>query len=229
MSAEATNVVVLSAGVSDPSSTRLLADRAASKVVDELRAQRREPSVGVIELAPLAVDVAAALVGGVRSAELDATIERLAAADVLIVSTPVYKAGPSGLLKAFVDLLDNDLLVGTTVILAATAGTARHALVVDAQLRELFAFLRAVAVPTALFAAPEDWSDPALTARIERAAAEAAILAGSRQAIRERTWAGHRHEFGSGAAAPGGAGDVDFDTDLMRLATGGSAPPRRRR
>ncbi len=56
-------------------------------------------------------------------------------------------------------MLDNDLLIGKPVLLGATAGTARHALVVDDQLRPLFAYLRALPVPTSLFAAPEDWGD----------------------------------------------------------------------
>lgn len=64
-----------------------------------------------------------------------AGIDELKDADGLIVSTPVCKAGPSGLFSSFFQVLDNDLLIGTPVILAGTAGSARHALVVDDQLR----------------------------------------------------------------------------------------------
>lgn len=230
-------VTLLSAGTGDPSSTRLLADRITSKVVQTLRADGHETAVTVIELAPLAADIASALVGGLRSDALEAAISKLGAAEVIVAATPVYKAGISGLFKAFADLLDNDLLIDKTVVPAATAGSARHALVVDDGLRQLFAFFRAITVPTSVFAAPEDWNDPALTTRIARAATEAAVLQAAGPAIRARTWSEHKHEFDSRAGAatgdvkPGTAvgdaevapgDDIDFDTDLMRLATGGS-------
>lgn len=214
-------VVVVSAGTGEPSSTRLLADRIAAKLAAALRDRGDDPQLSMVELAPLAQDIAAGIVGGVRSEALESATGHLAAADVVVVSTPVYKAGISGLLKSFADLLDNDLLLGKPVVLAATAGTSRHALVVDDQLRQLMAYFRAVSVPTSVFAAPEDWNDPALAARIERAATEAAVLQTSAAELRARTWAAHKHEFDSGAAKPGSASGVDFDTDLMRLAAGG--------
>ncbi|MEU6009681.1 CE1759 family FMN reductase [Streptomyces sp. NPDC047453] len=217
-------LVVVSAGVSDPSSTRLLADRTAQQVVDLLSAAGTEATVGVIELGPLAVDIAQAIVSGFPSERLRAAFERLAAADAVIASTPVYKAGMSGVFKSFVDILDDDLLIATPVILAATAGTSRHAMVVDEQMRPLFAFLRALPVPTSLFAAPEDWADRSLGGRIERAATELVLLlrAGVGRSIADGAWAGYQHRFGSHATrAERGAGDVDVTTDLMRLAAGG--------
>jgi FMN reductase len=154
--------------------------------------------------------------------KLKAAVKALGEADGIIASTPVYKAGPSGLFTSFFDVLDNDLLIGRPVVLAATAGTARHALVADDQMRPLFAYLRALTVPTSLFAAPDDWSDPALNKRIDRAARELVLLmeSGFARSIRDESWAAYQHEWGS-------AGDtepsIDLDTDLMRLATGGSA------
>lgn len=218
------NLVVVSAGVSDPSSTRLLADRTAQKAVDLLRASGIPATVGVIELGPLAVDIAQAIVTGFPGDRLRAAFERLAAADAVIASTPVYKAGISGLFKSFADVLDNDLLIAKPVILAATAGTARHAMVVDEQLRPLFAFLRALPVPTSLFAAPEDWGDRSLGGRIERAATELVLLlrAGVGRSIADNAWSGYQHQFGGNATrAERSVDDVDFTTDLMRLATGG--------
>jgi len=221
---EPLRLVVVSAGVSDPSSTRLLADRTAQKALDLLSASGTAATVGVIELGPLAVDIAQAIVSGFPSERLQKAIERLAAADAVIASTPVYKAGISGLFKSFADILDNDLLIAKPVILAATAGTSRHAMVVDEQLRPLFAFLRAFPVPTALFAAPEDWGGSALGARIERAATELVLLlrSGVGRSIADSAWSEYQHQFGGNATrAERGALDVDFDTDLMRLATGG--------
>jgi FMN reductase len=107
-------------------------------------------------------------------------------------------------------------------VLAATAGTARHALVVDEQLRSLFAYLRTITVPTSLFAAPEDWNDPALNKRIDRAALELLLLmeSGFARQVRDESWHSYQHEFGS---AGGAELSIDLDSDLMRLATGGSA------
>lgn len=217
-------LVVISAGVSEPSSTRLLADRTAQKTIDALRDSGMPATVSVIELGPLAVEIAQAIVSGYPGEKLQSAIERLAAADAIIASTPVYKAAISGLFKSFVDILDNDLLIAKPVILAATAGTARHAMVVDDQVRPLFAFMRALPVPTSLFAAPEDWGGSALGERIDRAATELVVLlrTGAGRAIAESGWAGYQHQFaGNATRADRGATDVDFDTDLMRLAAGG--------
>ncbi|MFC8232670.1 CE1759 family FMN reductase [Streptomyces sp. NPDC056661] len=218
-------LVVVSAGVSEPSSTRLLADRTAQKVLDLLLESGRSATVGVIELGPLAVDTAQAIVSGFPGERLKNAFERIAAADAVIVSTPVYKAGISGLLKSFADILDNDLLIAKPVILAATAGTSRHAMVVDEQLRPLFAFLRALPVPTSLFAAPEDWGQAALGDRIQRAATELVLLlrSGVGRSIADSAWTGYQHQFdGNATRAEHTADDVDFTTDLMRLAAGGT-------
>jgi FMN reductase len=169
-------LVVISAGTSDPSTTRLLADRAASAVVARLRESARNNAVQTVQLAPMAADIATSLVSGFPNDAVKRAIEQVAAADALVVSTPVYKAGVSGMFKSFVDLLDNDLIVAKAVLLAGTAGSARHAMVVDDRLRPLFAFFRAIAAPTSLFAAPEDWGSADLGKRIERGAAELAAL-----------------------------------------------------
>ncbi len=110
------------------------------------------------------------------------------------------------------------------MVLAATAGTARHALVVDEQLRSLFAYLRTTAVPTSLFAAPEDWRDPALQKRIDRAALELVLLmeSGFARQVRDESWRSYQHEFGSAGGTELG---IDLDSELMRLAAGGSSAP----
>jgi FMN reductase len=217
-------IAVISAGVSDPSSTRLLADRTAQKTLDTLRASGAQATISVIELAPIAVEIARSIISGVPTSAVQTAIERLAAADAIIASTPVYKAAISGLFKSFIDLIDNDLLVAKPVILGATGGTARHAMVVDDQLRPLFAFLRAIPVPTSLYAAPEDWGAPELGRRITRAATELSmlVLSGVASQIADDNWSGYQHQFGGNAArAEQTADDVDFSSRLMRLATGG--------
>ncbi len=113
------------------------------------------------------------------------------------------------------------------MLLAATAGSSRHALVVDEQMRPLFAYMRALTLPTSVFAAPEDWGASELGDRIERAATELAVLVQARieERIAERAWSGYQHEFaGNATRAEQAAADVDFDTPLMRLAAGGTTP-----
>lgn len=213
------NLVVVSAGASDPSSTAMLASRTADRVQALAVTRGIKFQTTGIEIRTLARDIADALVTQSVSDELQVVLDAVRDADALIVSTPVYKAGPSGLLTSFFQVLDNDLLIGTPVILAATAGTARHALVVDEQLRGLFAYMRAATVPTSLFAAPEDWGS-GLNERLDRAATElvALVEGGFRSAVRDASWGSYQHSYGS---AGGTELDIDLDTDLMRLATGG--------
>jgi FMN reductase len=163
-------------------------------------------------------------VTGVPSAELQAAIEQIAAADAVIAAAPVYKAGITGLFKSFVDVLDDDLLIAKPVALAATAGSSRHALVVDDQMRYLFAYMRALTLPTSVFAAPEDWGAAELGERVRRAATELAVVIHARieQGIADHAWSGYRHEFaGNATRAEQTAADTDFDSPLMRLAAGG--------
>jgi FMN reductase len=227
-------LAVVSAGTSDPSSTRLLADRIAEQVTARAARDGHDVTVSLIELRELAADISTALTSQLITPKLGQAIAVLAEADGLVVSTPVYKAGPSGLFKSFFDVLDNDLLIAKPVLLSATAGTARHALVADDQLRPLFAYLRAMTAPTSLFAAPEDWADPALNQRIDRAARELVLLmeSGIARAIRDESWSSYQHEFGSSAEPQRDVNDepaVNLDTDLMRLAAGGSTRPNRAR
>src|ERR1700760_1827226 len=223
MSTERFRLVLVSAGTSDPSSTRLLADRTADRVKALAARRGHEVTVDVIELREISADISTALVSQLITPKLQQAITALAEADGIIASTPVYKAGPSGLFTSFFDVLDNDLLIGKPVVLAATAGTARHSLLADDQMRPRFAFLRTMAAPTSVFAAPEDWSDPALAKRVDRAALELVLLmeSGFARAIRDESWQSYQHEYGS---AGGTETAIDLDTDLMRLATGGAAP-----
>ena len=215
-------LAVVSAGTSDPSATRLLADRTAERVAALAARHGNAVTVSAIDLREVSADISTALVSQLITPKLQQAIGTLAEADGIIAATPVYGAGPSGLFTSFLQVLDNDLLIAKPVVLAATAGTARHALVADDQMRPLFAYLRTMTVPTSLFAAPEDWSDPALATRIDRAALELVLLmeSGFARKIKDESWQSYQHEYGS---AGGTETAIDLDTDLMRLATGGSA------
>ncbi|WP_333740016.1 FMN reductase [Streptomyces sp. IBSBF 2806] len=164
-------LVVVSAGLSVPSSTRLLADRLAQAV------QRKTTvDVQVVELRDLAVEIAHNLTNGFPGGKLAAALEAVTDADGLIVVTPVFSASYSGLFKSFFDVLDQEALAGKPVLIAATGGSARHSLVLEHALRPLFSYLRAVVVPTAVYAASEDWGAQGLPERIERAAGELVSL-----------------------------------------------------
>lgn len=222
MNNETFKVVVISAGTGDPSATRLLADRITQRVAALAATRGNSVTTSVIELREIAADITTALTSQLITPKLQKAIDALGSADGVIAAAPVYKAGASGLFTSFFHVLDNDLLIAKPVVLAATAGTARHALVADDQMRSLFAFLRTMTAPTSLFAAPEDWGDAALNKRIDRAALELVLLmeSGFARKVRDESWGSYQHEFGS---AGGTEVAIDLDTDLMRLATGGSA------
>ncbi|NED60775.1 oxidoreductase, partial [Streptomyces sp. SID10244] len=170
-------VVAVNAGLGDPSSTRLLVDRLVDAVAE--RAVRDGPAVDVevIDLRDLAVDVARSLTTGFAVGGVRAAVDAVHAADGLIVATPVFNASYSGLFKSFFDLVEVDRMQGVPVVIAATGGSPRHSMVLDHAMRPLFAYLRAVVLPTAVYAAAEDWAgtsgDTALLSdRIRRAATE---------------------------------------------------------
>ncbi|MGW0553568.1 FMN reductase [Streptomyces sp. NPDC002926] len=179
---ETLKLVAVSAGLSVPSSTRLLADRLTESVRGGLGERDVDVEVRVVELRELAVAVANNLVTGFPAPALAEAVEAVTGADGLIAVTPVFTASYSGLFKSFFDLIEPDALSGKPVLIAATGGTARHSLVLEHALRPLFAYLRALVTPTAVYAASEDWggTGDALTdtlpERIARAGRELAGL-----------------------------------------------------
>lgn len=170
-------LVVVTAGLSQPSSTRLLADKLADATRSALAGRGEDAEVTIVELRDLATDVVNNLLTGFPSAALAKAIEAVTHADGLIVVTPIYTGSYSGLFKSFFDVVDNTALEGIPVVLAATGGTERHSLVLDYQLRPMFAYLRAAPVATAVYAASSDWGtsgESDLVHRVERAGAELA-------------------------------------------------------
>ncbi|KUL22512.1 FMN reductase [Streptomyces regalis] len=179
-------LVVVSAGLSVPSSTRLLGDRLAAAVGGQ-----SDVDVEVVELRDLAVEIAHHFTNGFPGRKLAAAIDAVTSADGLVVVTPgscrrrangCSSASYSGLFKSFFDVIEPEALAGMPVLIAATGGTARHSLVLEHALRPLFAYLRAVVVPTGVYAASEDWGAEGLDGRIERAAGELAGLMAGRPA-----------------------------------------------
>jgi FMN reductase len=174
------SLVVVSAGLSQPSTTRLLADRLSAAVDRHLRDAGVEPTVDVIELREHAQDLTNNLLTGFPSPRLQATIDTLLGADGLIAVSPIFSASYSGLFKMFFDVVDRDGLSGKPSLIAATGGTPRHSLAIEHAIRPLFAYLNAAVVATGVYAAAEDWGGGGLTAdgslieRIDRAASELA-------------------------------------------------------
>jgi FMN reductase len=172
------SLAVVSAGLSQPSSTRLLADRLSTAVDRHLRAAGVEPHVEVVELREQAQDLTNHLLTGFPSPKLQAALDAVLGADGLVAVTPIFSASYSGLFKLFFDLVERDSFAGKPVLIAATGGTARHSLAVEYAMRPLFAYLNAAVVATGVYAATEDWgrggdaADGSLVERIDRAARE---------------------------------------------------------
>jgi FMN reductase len=183
-----TSIVVISAGISVPSSTRILADNLATATVRALsvmeegplsgRLETTAPDVHVIELRDLAHLLTDNVLTGFPTGALADAVRRVAQADAVIAVSPVYTGSYSGLFKMFFDVLEDGTLEGKPVLIAATAGTKRHSLVLEFAMRPLLAYLRADVVPTAVFAASSDFGSTgaggSLSQRIDRAAGELA-------------------------------------------------------
>jgi FMN reductase len=179
-------IAVVTAGLSQPSSTRLLADRLAQATVDELAARGVTAQVRTIELRDIAHDVVNMMLTGFPSAALKDVLDTVTGADGVIAVTPLFTTTYSGLFKSFVDILDKDSLTGMPVLLGATGGTPRHSLALEYSLRPLFTYLRADVAATSVFAATDDWAGDAdavnpLPGRIRRAGRELAEMVAARQ------------------------------------------------
>lgn len=185
-----TRIVVVSAGLSNPSSTRMLADRLLGATVEALGERGVEAEGRVIELRDHAHAITDHLLTGFAPKALAEDLAQVAAADGIIVVTPIFTTSYSGLFKSFVDVLERESVAGKPVLIGATAGTARHSLAIDYAIRPLFTYLHARPVSTGVFAASSDWGAEAdsvapLRARVERGARELAdAIAGASAAPR---------------------------------------------
>lgn len=181
----ARRIAVVTAGLSNPSSTRMLGDRMVAATVAALAERELTAEVDVFELRDYAHDITNNLLTGFAPPALESMINTVVSADAIIAVTPIFSTSYSGLFKSFVDVLDPDALTGTPVLLGANAGTARHSLAIDYAVRPLFTYLHANPVPTGVFAASSDWGASAdevapLGARIERGARELAEAVAAR-------------------------------------------------
>lgn len=180
-------IVVISSGLGQPSATRMLADRLGESTQQALAETGVTARVVTHELREVAQEVVNAMLTGFPVGGLRTVFDDLDGADALIAVTPIFTTSYSGLFKSFVDVIDKDALAGLPVLLGATGGTPRHSLALDYAMRPLFTYLHAEVVPTAVYAATDDWAatgdaDTSLPDRIDRAGRELASAVASRPA-----------------------------------------------
>ncbi|GAA2796441.1 FMN reductase [Saccharopolyspora taberi] len=179
-------IVAISAGIGQPSSTRMLADRLSAAVTEQLAVREITADVRTVELRDVAHDVVNAMLTGFPAGELTGVLDAVTGADGLIAVTPLFTTTYSGLFKSFVDILDNESLTGKPVLLGATGGTPRHSLALEYSMRPLFTYLHAEVTTTSVFAATDDWAGEGdkvnpLPARIRRAGRELAEAVAARE------------------------------------------------
>jgi FMN reductase len=167
------NVVAVSGSLNDPSKTTVLLEAIVAAL-----GRRLDIDAHVIKVSEIGPSLAGALYRKELSPEVEAELQRIESADILVVGSPVYRASFTGLFKHVFDFVDQYALVDTPVLLAASGGSERHALIIEHQFRPLFGFFQALTLPVGVYAHDSDFTDyqisaPLLTERIEKAISRA--------------------------------------------------------
>jgi FMN reductase len=165
-------VVAVSGSLTHPSKTTALVEEIVATLGRALPIESH-----LIALHELGPSLAGALKRSQLPVEAEAELQRIESADVLIVASPVYRASFTGLFKHLFDFVDQYALVDTPVLLAASGGSERHALIIEHQFRPLFAFFQALTLPVGIYAHDSEFTDykvtdAALQSRIEKAVAK---------------------------------------------------------
>jgi FMN reductase len=166
-------VVAVSGSLNHPSKTTVLVEQIVAALAKALPIESH-----LITLTDLGPSLAGALTRSQLPPEAEAELQRIETADVLVVASPVYRASFTGLFKHLFDFVDQYALVDTPVLLAASGGSERHALIIEHQFRPLFGFFQALTLPVGIYAHDSDFTDYKLTneslaARIDKAVAKA--------------------------------------------------------
>jgi FMN reductase len=186
-------IVGVSGSLKAPSRTITLVEELVGALAEQLPVESR-----IIRVNELGPSFAGALNRSELPAEVEEALLAIESADVLVVASPVYRASFTGLFKHLFDFVDQYALVDTPVLLAATGGSERHALIIEHQFRPLFSFFQALTLPVGVYAHDSDFTDYKLTsdllrARITKAVAKAVPVIRSNEAEKaeiERTLAG---------------------------------------
>jgi FMN reductase len=186
-------VVGVSGSLKAPSRTIALVDAIIGSIGEHL------------DVEPLHIrinEVGPSFAGTLKRSELpdavEAALQAIESADVLVVASPVYRASFTGLFKHLFDFVDQYALVDTPILLAATGGSERHALIIEHQFRPLFGFFQALTLPVGVYAHDSDFTDYQISSirlqeRLEKAVVKAIPLIRSNVAEKEeiaRTLAG---------------------------------------
>ena len=147
-------VVGVSGSPSDPSRTSTLVAATVARLAEDLPDAR----TAQVEIGPLLADLGAAPSREAMSAETRRALETVEAADVLVVGSPAFRAAYSGAFKLFFDWVGQYDLVDTPVLLTATGGSDRHALLVEHQMRPLFGFFQSTTLPLGVFGNERDFT-----------------------------------------------------------------------
>ncbi|MEU6577445.1 CE1759 family FMN reductase [Streptomyces sp. NPDC046805] len=171
-------LTIITGGLREPSSTRLLADRLTSAVTKELEKLGETVETSFVELRPLAHPIMDTMLTGFTREALESAFQKVAEADGVIAVTPAFNASFSGLFKSFFDVMPEQTLADMPVLIGATGGTERHSLVLEHALRPMFSYLHAIVSPRPVYAATSDFGSQsgALGNRIDSAAADFARL-----------------------------------------------------
>jgi FMN reductase len=172
------SIVGFAGSLSQPSRTRALVSRAVIHT-----AERTGLDPFVFDLQDLGPSLGHARKIADLAPEASALLVRMLNADAVVVGSPVYKGSYTGLFKHFFDLLEPEAFKGKPVMLVATGGGDRHALVIEHQLRPLFGFFEAATIPTGVYASSADFLEgqmlsPRLEARLEMAVSQVVRMSG---------------------------------------------------
>jgi FMN reductase len=171
--AAAIQVVVVNAGLSNPSTTRDIATRVAYAAERHITETGRTAEVHILDLRALAGDLATFVTTMIPTPDLEDARLLVSNADALITATPIFQGSYAGLFKMFFDAFDKHALQAIPVTLVATAGTPRHSMILDYAMRPLLSFLQATVLPTGVFATTGEFGeDSDLQHRIARAGSE---------------------------------------------------------
>jgi FMN reductase len=207
-------VVAVSGTLSTPSKTDALVDAILDELALVMPIERHV--IRVSELGPL-------FAGALTRDQLDARVERelraIEGADLLIAASPVYRASFTGLFKHLFDFVEQYALVDVPVLLAATGGSERHALILEHSLRPLFGFFQALTLPLGVYAHASDFTDRRVTALLQQERIRNAIARGL-PLIRSSTAEKRRIEESLSGAA------LDADVDLRAAELDATVPTR---
>jgi FMN reductase len=166
-------VVAVSGSLHAPSKTSVL----VSAILDEI-AEHQDISRHVIELSEIGPEFAGALTREQVAPSVEEELRHIEDADLLVVASPVYRGSFTGLFKHLFDFVGQYALIDKPVLLAATGGGERHALMLEHQFRPLFGFFQALTLPIGVYASNTDFTEYTLTSDAVKSRVELAVLRG---------------------------------------------------